>query len=226
MPTADRRAFVPQAIHYFLRQDYAERELVVVDDGESSVADLIPDDPRIRYARLDGRHVIGAKRNLACELARGEIVAHWDDDDWMADHRLSYQVRALLARPDAEVCGLSRILFYDPSAGTAWEYVYPEGKHGWVAGNTLCYRKSSWERHRFPEVQEGEDTRFVDRLPHSAVIALDDNTFFIGVIHARNTSPKQTGDSRWRRLTPSGVREIMRADWSFYDGVHNSTGSP
>jgi len=30
MPTANRRAFVPHAIRYFLRQDYAQRELVVL----------------------------------------------------------------------------------------------------------------------------------------------------------------------------------------------------
>ena len=40
MPTADRRRFVPQAIRNFLAQDYAERELVILDDGADSIADL------------------------------------------------------------------------------------------------------------------------------------------------------------------------------------------
>jgi glycosyltransferase involved in cell wall biosynthesis len=61
MPTANRRAFVPRAIQYFLRQDYPEKELVILDDGEDSVADLIPADPRIRYLRETRRRTIGAK---------------------------------------------------------------------------------------------------------------------------------------------------------------------
>jgi glycosyltransferase involved in cell wall biosynthesis len=32
IPTANRRRFVPQAIRYFLTQDYPNKELIVVDD--------------------------------------------------------------------------------------------------------------------------------------------------------------------------------------------------
>ena len=28
-------------------------------------------------------------------MARGQIIAHWDDDDWSAPWRLGYQVAAL-----------------------------------------------------------------------------------------------------------------------------------
>ena len=71
MPTCDRRHFVGRAIRYFLEQDYPHRELLVVDDGADCVADLMPDDPRVRYIRWSERRTIGAKRNLACEQARG-----------------------------------------------------------------------------------------------------------------------------------------------------------
>ncbi len=92
MPTADRREHVGRSIGYFLRQDYPNSELVVLDDGEDRVADLMPDDPRVRYVGLERRLILGEKRNRACELAHGEIIVHWDDDDWQAPHRLSYQV--------------------------------------------------------------------------------------------------------------------------------------
>jgi hypothetical protein len=51
MHTYDRRDFVPQAIDCFLRQDYLGLELIVVDDGSDPVADLLPDDRRVRYFR-------------------------------------------------------------------------------------------------------------------------------------------------------------------------------
>lgn len=97
MPTADRRPFVPQAIAQFLQQDYDNRELIVLDDGVQSVEDLMPDDPRVQYVRDERKSPIGIKRNRLCELARGDVIAQWDDDDWMAPWRVRYQVEQLLA---------------------------------------------------------------------------------------------------------------------------------
>ncbi|MCP4215047.1 MAG: glycosyltransferase, partial [bacterium] len=88
MPTYNRRSFVPKTIEYFLRQDYPNRELIIVDDGTDAIEDLVPQDPRIRYLGLTKKHTIGAKRNLAITNARGQIIIHWDDDDWMATHRI------------------------------------------------------------------------------------------------------------------------------------------
>src|SRR5215475_14271274 len=119
MPTANRRAFVPQAIRYFLRQDYPNKELLVIDDGADSVADLVPNSDSIRYIRLPNRMPLGAKRNLGCERARGDLIAHWDDDDWYAAFRLRYQVESLLAS-QSEICGSRRPLFFDPSLQLAW----------------------------------------------------------------------------------------------------------
>src|SRR4051812_48025167 len=112
MPTADRRHFVGRAIAQFQRQNYANSELLVLDDGGQWVEDLMPDDPRVRYVRADRRSPIGAKRNRACELARGDVIVHWDDDDWNAPWRVGYQVEQLLTR-GADLCGLDRVLFYD-----------------------------------------------------------------------------------------------------------------
>ena len=74
MPTADRRRFVPQAIRCFLAQDYAEKELVIVDDGADSVADLVPDDPRIRYFRIEERASQLARNATSPAAKRAENV--------------------------------------------------------------------------------------------------------------------------------------------------------
>src|SRR5262249_36808704 len=141
MPTHNRRPFVAQAIEYFLRQDYEQRELLVLDDGDDRVADLMPDDPRVRYVPLDTRLVLGDKRNPACELARGELIAHWDDDDWHAPHRLSYQA-AELERHGASLCGTPKVLYYEPAAQRGWLYESPRTQRRWISG--LFYRKSLW----------------------------------------------------------------------------------
>jgi len=52
MPTYNRRQFVPQAIKYFLRQDYPQKELIILDDGTDKIRDLVPDLPKIQYTAL------------------------------------------------------------------------------------------------------------------------------------------------------------------------------
>jgi hypothetical protein len=215
MPTADRRRFVPAAIEYFLRQDYPERELLIVDDGADAVEDLVPADPRVRYLRIEPGLTLGAKRNRACEEARGEIFAHWDDDDWHAPRRLYIQVQALLAS-GAELCGIDRLLFYAPATGRAWEYTYPAGRRPWLSGSTLMYRRGFWERHRFANVNVGEDSRFVWAGPPRAMHVLADHTFHVGIIHDRNTSPKRTRGPWWREIPADTVRALLGADADLY----------
>jgi hypothetical protein len=196
MPTFNRRKFVPAAIEYYLRQDYANRELIVLDDGSDPVQDLIPDDTSIRYVRLEGRRSTGAKRNAACRLAQGAIIAHWDDDDWHARWRLGYQVSALLDS-DAQVCGASRLIFHEPASGRSWEYVYPDGARPWLAGGTLCYHRSFWERNPFDNVRVGEDTRFVWKCAPGELLALERNSFYVALIHKGNSSRKNPRSARW-----------------------------
>ena len=209
MPTCNRRPFVGRAVAQFLAQDYPDRELIVVDDGSDRIADLMPADPRVRLLRSEHRLAVGAKRNLACEAAHGDILLHWDDDDWMAPWRVSYQVRELEAR-GAQVCGLARLYFYEPETRRAWEYVYPDGVRGWVAGGTLCYRRDVWRAHRFAEINEGEDTRFVWNLRGVPLLALDDPGFYVATIHGGNTSRKKTVEKRYRPCPPEVVEAIMR----------------
>jgi predicted O-methyltransferase YrrM len=222
MPTADRRELVPQAIKYFLRQDYAERELIVLDDGADVMADLMPSDSRIRYVRLDQRRTMGAKHNLACELANGDIIVHWDDDDWMADWRISYQVASLLAQPGDTLCGLSRLFFYDPRAARAWEYAYPDANRPWVIGSTFCYRRDFWDRHKHPDMNEGADTMFVWGLRGINVVAHPNRDFYVGLVHPGNTSPKRINGGGWQALPVERVRDLVKDDWNFYESWSRS----
>ncbi|MGH8065316.1 MAG: glycosyltransferase family 2 protein, partial [Candidatus Entotheonellia bacterium] len=215
MPTYNRRPFIPRAIRYFLQQDYSRRELIIVDDGSEPVHDLIPDDPRLRYLRLDRKHTVGAKRNLACQQAQGDIIVHWDDDDWMAPRRLRYQVKNLRAA-QADICGLNRVLFYDPRLERAWEYIYPTSDKPWVAGGTLCYTRAFWQQHPFPDLNVGEDSRFVWSTPAKRLLALPDQTFYIALVHPGNTSLKRTSDQRWHPYPAGVIRTLLNEDWGFY----------
>jgi hypothetical protein len=160
---------------------------------------------------------MGAKHNLACDLALGDVIVHWDDDDWIAPWRVSYQVRELHQHSPDTLCGLARVLFYDPRSDRAWQYLYPGGGRPWVMGATFCYYKRFHEQHHFPDMNEGADTVFVWNLPGNPVLAHQDHRFYVGTVHSHNTSPKHTDTSGWQPLPTEDIRCLLdEEDWVFY----------
>jgi glycosyltransferase involved in cell wall biosynthesis len=83
-----------EAIASFLRQDYPNKELIVLNDCPGQ--ELICDEPGVRVVNVPRRFPsIGDKQNAAVGLARGELIAPWDDDDINLPWRLSLSVERL-----------------------------------------------------------------------------------------------------------------------------------
>jgi hypothetical protein len=221
MPTRDHRPFVAQSIWYFLRQSYPHRELIVLDDGDDPVDDLVPEDERIRYVRLEEQATLGRKRNLACELARGELIAHWDDDDWISPDRLEVQVEALTSA-GAEVCGADRLLHYRLGAGDAWQYHYRPNGRPRLAGATLVYRREAWARAPFADIPLGEAEDFLGRFPPEAVLCVPDSSFYVAVLHRRNASGQNLSDPAWERRPFDEVAHRLGVDRAFYVDLRNN----
>jgi glycosyltransferase involved in cell wall biosynthesis len=218
MPTYNRRAFVPRAIEYFLRQDYPRKELLILDDGEETVGDLVPADERIRYLRLQQRLTLGAKLNVGCERVRGEIIAEWDDDDWYPSDRLSTQVTAL-CQAGTDLCGTNRLLFYELAANRVWRYAYPPSWRAWLAGSSHCFRRELWLRQRFPDVTVGVDARFVWSIDPARLTVLPHANLLVALIHPRNCAPKRTDGPCWQPVPVEEVQQLLADDWDFYQRV-------
>jgi glycosyltransferase involved in cell wall biosynthesis len=224
MPTANRRRFVPLAIKNFLQQDYPHRELVILDDGQDSVADLLPPDPCIKYMRTVQRQTVGAKRNQCVRASQGELIMHWDDDDWAAPHRIRYQVEKMLGE-GAEVCGLRQMLFHELASGKTWLYTYPPNLRTWVAGGSMLYTRNFWQRSPFPDVQVGEDSRFLWKQARGKLTVLDDYRFYVAMIHPENTSPKVCGDPYWMPSSED-PRAIMGNALDLYHAEREAPAQP
>lgn len=185
MPTRNRRAFIPQAIRYFLSQDWEQKELIIIDDGEDRVSDLIPDDHRIRYYGLNCRRSLGQKRNIACSRADGEVIFHIDDDDVSLPDRILNQTRRLMMT-GAHVTGYHTILFADDTLQRAWRYI---GGSTYAVGTSLCYHRSYWMNHAFPDVNVGEDNNMVENARRARVLdSADGERMLVARLHAGNTS--------------------------------------
>ena len=145
---------------------------------------------------------IGAKRNAMCAAAAGELIAHWDDDDWHAPHRLSTQVKAMSTQ-NARLCGTDRLVFYTGERA----YLFQTVRRPWLAGGTLVYDRALWRDHPFNEVSRGEDTAFVDKVYQSGakVAVVQDPSLYVGMIHGKNTSPYNI-DRQWSGFSVDEVR--------------------
>ncbi|MEO6732285.1 MAG: glycosyltransferase family 2 protein [Ferruginibacter sp.] len=215
MPTYNRRAFVSHAIRFFLRQDYENKELLIADDGTDCIRDLVPHHDQIRYIRLPNNMTLGEKRNFCVRESKGDLIMHWDDDDWMAPYRISYQVRELLLHK-VVVCGLKEMLFCEYTTGNCWLYKYPFGSKPWLAGGSLLYTREFWKQSPFPDIQVASDTQFIWSRKMNSYIELSDYKFYVATIHKSNTSPKITSNNAWSPFPSEAVADILGDDWPVY----------
>ena len=164
---------------------------MILSDG-ADVRDLVPTDDRIRLIHLDenGSRLIGEKRNFGCERARGELIAHWDDDDYSAPLRLDDQVERLLSSGKS-VTGYCSMRFCHGSSGRWWLY---QGKASYALGTSLVYKRDWWLRNKFKAVQIGEDNSFIDQANAAGeFVSAPANGLMYATLHDGNTSPKLMG---------------------------------
>jgi glycosyltransferase involved in cell wall biosynthesis len=222
MPTRDRRPFVERSLAYFARQDYPNLELIIIDEGSDPVRDLLPADPRIRYRYLRKPLNMGDKRNLACEMARGSIIAEWDDDDWYGPQRISQQVAPLLER-GADISGLTAC-FFDLERWQGWTCSPDLHRQMFlrdVHGGTLVFWRWVWKRlGPYPSVSVAEDAIFLDAVCRQGALLhkLPNRGSFVYLRHAHNTWRFTVGEhldpQAWQALN---VEELIPAeDCAFY----------
>lgn len=189
MPTANREKYIPHAIKYFLEQDYLNKELVIIDDGERPIEHLVPKKPNILYFYIPPVGSIGLKRNYACQQAHGDIIIHWDDDDWHAKDWISAEVHFLLTS-GADIVGMQHIHYYSAIDNRSRTVIrmYSDGPNpmDWVHGATLAYWRSFWKMHPFKDLQRGEDDEFIQNSGAKLFIH-DYRDGFICILHPHNT---------------------------------------
>jgi len=227
MPTKDRRAFVAQALYYFEQQDYPNKELIVVDDGDDMIVDLVSQRPYVRYIMTQYAHTVGVKRNIACEAARGDLICHWDDDDWYAPNRLSYQVAPMLTG-QADITGLHLQHVLDLKRMQGWQCEDISSMQPGVDGmhyGTAIYRKQLWEnRTRFHDSPKGDDgAGFVRRLINlgAQVYTLPCASHQVYVRHGNNIWKYRLGSSIGAEVWSQVGSEkcIPREDLRFYKAM-------
>ncbi len=209
--TGARRDFLLRAIAMWMKQDYPNRELILVnDDTQDTLVDLIPDIPGVEYIFIDKRFTkrplsIGVKRNIACSLARGDIFCLLDDDDRFGSHRLSIQARPILSGL-ADCTALKMERAYDLPSGEMW--ACPDAVHAklfplGVRCGTLMFNARYWKSGlTYPNASQGEDVHFLRTLiAHQARLEPVRDPGYICIRHGSNVSARLEY-AEWSRVAP------------------------
>lgn len=214
LPSANGR-FAGTALNCFLAQSYkGEMELVVLDnadddcllfrvsklvkpdgaevlDGFTGFTALLANGQRVTYLSLPHRP-IGALRNTGNWHARGDIIVHFDDDDWQHPDRVAVQVARLMDTGKA-VTGFHSSLYWNDDAGGLYRYHYSPGRphEPYAYGANLAYTRQWWEKHSFPET-DSEDRPFTDAALHLKQLDSCDGGQLIACrVHGQNLCAKQ-----------------------------------
>ena len=151
--TRNRRDRVRRVIRNYVAQDYPNKELVLVDDGDDLVSDLLENLPDATYLYRPSKN-LSEKRNHGIEAATGEYICHFDDDDWHGPNRLSDQVR-MIEDSHADIVGYSHCYWWDEVRNVASHYMGP------MWGATMLYRTEFALDHPWDEsISLAEDAPF------------------------------------------------------------------
>jgi len=201
MPTRARPLFITAALDCFISQTWYEKELVILDDSDCPSFATPPQIEGVRYYRMAQRLAIGAKRNICCSRAEGDVICHWDDDDYSSPYRMEEQAERLI-KTGAMVTGYHSMRFTD---GARW-WQYAGSEKDYALGTSLMYRREYWEAHPFPaDKNVGEDSDFIHPARQAGTIACGDADGFMWARnHSQNTDERKMG-VLWREIS-DGVR--------------------
>ena len=219
VPTRNRASFLPQLLEVYRNQTWQNKELLVLDDSEqedTTFKDLAKSHSDVRYWHRSQKLSIGAKRNALISESTGEVIAHFDDDDFYAPTYLSWMLREMESNhadlvkltgwfalhQDSDTLG-----FWDTTDFKSAHHVFcgtedVQNKKGNFTENALrsflmgygfsyLYKKDCWAESPFPNRDIGEDSIFVEQLlaaKKKIHPTQDGSGICLHIIHRGNTS--------------------------------------
>ncbi|MBQ7593529.1 MAG: glycosyltransferase [Synergistaceae bacterium] len=129
VPVYNAEKYLSQCIESITSQTYRNLEIILVDDGSTDKSGAICDDYAEKDKRVKVIHKVNegnsAARNTGLDLAKGEIIATVDDDDFLAPEMYE-KLYKLLVENNADM-SMCEFMYYHGSEdiNSASEKTYP-----------------------------------------------------------------------------------------------------
>jgi len=175
MLTYNRETLVSKAIESVLSQTFNDFEFIIVNNGSTDNSGAIADE----YARKDSRIKvihrekgnIGSGRNAGLDVATGEYIAFFDDDDYCEKDFLEFLYKlATENNADISICGASDKNFDEKHIYTAEEALVELfwRKKFNVQFPTKLIKRKLFDKIRFCETAKYDDIELMPRIIASA----------------------------------------------------------
>ena len=201
------KEFYKFAIQNFLSQTYKQRELIIIADNEeifNEVNNYLTKDESMFAGeniviKLSNSGTIGGMRNEALEIAKGEFVCTWDDDDIRSVEYIETMIKPILDS-NADLCVSSQVIMTNTLTREK-KVAYSENEG---FGNVAIWRNNNL---RYGLLNKGEDTKFLNKLVGRGFVkVLIDNKpeLYNYIFHGSNIS----GIDHWNFLFSNSDKKI------------------
>ena len=185
----ERNSFIPLLKHCVSYQSYpsSHMEWIILDDSNQDRSKEF-DLEIATYIRVFKKLNLGRKRQMACNMAGGEFIVFFDDDDIHFSHRIEVSVKKLQKTGARFISGNSKMMISDFQNDDIYE-VGPFHKNHCTAG-TMCFRKEIFLGTSFRHSDKsGEEAHFLKnwQIP---VVQLNPEDTIICLAHNQNTIKK------------------------------------
>jgi glycosyltransferase involved in cell wall biosynthesis len=211
-PTFNRQNLLPVLWEYVRGQTVQDFEWLVHDSSQRP-AELFTEfeDARVTYIHASQAITVGAKRNYLCDMAKGDVIAQFDDDDFYSPRYIENMMK-LMHDKNADFVKLFGFFLYQPKHNVLayWDLERDFPLHfrlplvdqpfpilniggipdKWGYGFSYVYRRKVWQAIQFPDRNFQEDQVFADQAikKFNSAGAQDFARSCLHIIHANNTS--------------------------------------
>lgn len=154
-----------ECVYWFLEQEYDNKELVILNDNPRQKL-ICREDGVTVYNSTKRFASLGEKYNRLVELAEGEVILPWEDDDISLPHRIKQAVERL---GQYQYWNPHQSWFED-RAGLHYDH-----QHGYCL-NASAIHKTAFDTLKFANVSGSQDADFATRAelfldcsPHSLI---------------------------------------------------------
>jgi glycosyltransferase involved in cell wall biosynthesis len=209
MATYNRAHFIVATLHSIQQQTFGNWECLIIDDGgtdntQEVIFPILNQDPRFQFLKRPDTYLKGLPgcRNYGLDLAQGDCIIFFDDDDIVHPMNLQLCVTAL-ENPNYSFCRYLRTVFtgdfdYNFDFTTTYDSfqigikdVFSLLKHELPFNScAVMWRKSCFKDNRFVEhLMYAEEWELYSRILSSGVVGISINKIlFFGRKHPNSNT--------------------------------------
>lgn len=172
IPVYRTEATLERCFESVISQDYADLEVILVDDGSPDSCPTLCDTLALRDPRTHVIHKanggLSDARNAGIQAAKGEYITFVDSDDYLGEHTYAPLMALLTERPETDILEYPVYVFYGSPKQhllSLDEKTYHDMESYWLDGCTYqhtyacnkLFRASLFDKVRFPVGRVFED---------------------------------------------------------------------